>query len=126
MLNILFIADVIGSPGRKVVKDLLPGIRRRYEIGLVIANGENSAAGFDVITGGNHLWDRKESYDYLASEPRLVRPANMPPETRGQGFGVYRATDGTPVGVVNLLGRVFMKEIDCPFRAVDAALAKIA
>jgi hypothetical protein len=137
LLNILFIADVVGSPGRKVVKALLPELRRRHNLGLVICNAENSAGGFgvtrdgaaelfaagvDVITGGNHLWDKKESHGYLAEEPRLVRPANMPPATPGQGWGVFRAQDGTPVGVVSMLGRVFMKEIDSPFAAIDRAL----
>ena len=137
MPNLLFIADVLGSPGRDVVKALLPGLRRRHDLHLVICNGENSAAGFgltkdvardlfdagvDVLTGGNHLWDKKDSLEYLAEEPRLVRPANLPPGTPGEGWRVFKATDGTPVGVVNLLGRVFMKEADCPFRAADAAL----
>ena len=140
MLNVLFIADVIGSPGRDVVQALLPGIRRRHEIGLVVCNGENSAGGFgltrdsaaglfdagvDVLTGGNHLWDRKDSIAYLASEERLVRPANLPPGTPGQGQRVFVADDGTPVGVINLLGRVFMREIDCPFRSADAAVSAL-
>jgi len=140
MLNLLFIADVIGSPGREVVRALLPELRRRHDVGLVVCNGENSAGGFgltresardlfaagvDVLTGGNHLWDRKESLDYLAGEARLVRPANLPPGTPGQGWAVVEAADGTRVGVVNLLGRVFMKEADCPFRAADAALAAL-
>jgi len=137
MPNLLFIADVVGSPGRDVVRALLPDLRRRLDLHLVICNGENSAGGFgltqdsarslfaagvDVLTGGNHLWDRKEAMDYLAGEMRLVRPANLPPGTPGQGWAVYRATDGTPVGVVNLLGRVFMKEAECPFRTADQAL----
>lgn len=137
MPNLLFIADVIGSPGRDVVRALLPGLRKRLDVHLVICNGENSAAGFgltrevarelfeagvDVLTGGNHLWDKKDSMDYLAEEPRLVRPANLPPGAPGEGWRVFKATDGTPVGVVNLIGRVFMKEADDPFRTADAAL----
>jgi len=137
MPNLLFIADVIGSPGREVVRALLPGLRKRLDVHLVICNGENSAAGFgltrdvarelfeagvDVLTGGNHLWDKKDSMDYLAEEPRLVRPANIPAGAPGEGWRVFKATDGTPVGVVNLLGRVFMKEADDPFRAADEAL----
>jgi metallophosphoesterase (TIGR00282 family) len=137
MPNLLFIADVIGSPGRDVVRALLPSLRRRHDVHLVVCNGENSAAGFgltrevarelfeagvDVLTGGNHLWDKKDSMDYLAEEPRLVRPANLPPGAPGEGFRVFKASDGTPVGVVNLLGRVFMKEMDCPFRTADAVL----
>jgi metallophosphoesterase (TIGR00282 family) len=137
MLNILFIADVIGSPGREVVRALLPDLKRRHQIGLVVCNGENSAGGFgltrdsasglfsagvDVLTGGNHLWDRKESLGYLGEEPRLVRPANLPDGTPGAGWRVFQAADGTPVGIVNLLGRVFMKEADCPFRTMDRAV----
>ena len=136
-MNLLFIADVIGAPGRDVVRALLPELRRRYDLGLVVCNGENAAGGFgltrdsahslyatgiDVLTGGNHLWDRKESIGYLSAEPRLVRPANLPPETPGQGWGVFKAQDGTPVGVVNLLGRVFMKEADSPFRVAEQAI----
>ncbi len=140
-MNLLFIADVIGSPGREVVRALLPDLRRRLALSFVVCNGENSAAGFgltrdsgaelfeagvDVLTGGNHLWDRKESHHYLAEEPRLVRPANMPPGTMGEGWRVFQAADGTPVGVVNLLGRVFMKEADCPFRTADRAIEALS
>jgi len=137
MLNLLFIADVIGSPGRDVVRALLPELKRRFALDLVVCNGENAAGGFgltrdsaadlfaagvDVLTGGNHLWDRKESLGYLHEETRLVRPANLPPGTPGEGWRIVRAADGTAVGIINLLGRVFMKEADDPFRAIDAAL----
>ena len=140
MTNLLFVADVIGSPGREVLRGLLPELRRRHDVHLVICNCENSAAGFgvtrevarelfdagcDVLTGGNHLWDKKESLDYVAEEPRLVRPANLPAGTPGEGWRVFKAANGTPVGVVNLLGRVFMKEAECPFRTADAALAAL-
>ena len=139
-LDILFVADVIGSPGREVVEHVLPELKRRHQPALVIINGENAAGGFgltkdsaaallragaDVLTGGNHLWDRKESIDYLSGEPRLVRPANLPPGVPGQGWRVFPAADGTPVGVVNLIGRVFMKEADCPFRVADQAIAAL-
>jgi 2',3'-cyclic-nucleotide 2'-phosphodiesterase len=138
--EILFIADVIGGPGRDVVRGVLPALRRRLGAHLVICNGENSAGGFgitrdsalplfeagaDVLTGGNHLWDRREGAAYIAEEPRLVRPANMPDGAPGLGWRVFRATDGTPVGVINLLGRVFMKECDSPFVAVDRAVAAL-
>lgn len=140
MLNVLFIADVIGSPGREVVKALLPELKRRHDAHLTIVNAENSAGGFgvtrdsaaglfsagaDVLTGGNHLWDRKESIGYIGEEPRLVRPANLPPGTPGQGYASFKAADGTTVGVVNLLGRVFMRECDCPFRAADVAIESL-
>ena len=131
---------MIGAPGREVVRALLPALRQRHDAHLVICNVENSAGGFglnrdsgeslaaagvDVFTGGNHLWDRKESTAYVAEEPRLVRPANLPPGTPGEGWRVFRAADGTTVGVVSLLGRVFMKEADCPFRAADRVLAEL-
>jgi 2',3'-cyclic-nucleotide 2'-phosphodiesterase len=140
MLNLLFIADIIGSPGRDAVRALLPALRERYDVQLVVANVENAAGGFgfnrdsaealsaagvDVFTGGNHLWDRKESVTYVAEEPRLVRPANLPPGTPGEGARIFHAADGTTVGVVSLLGRVFMKEADCPFRAMDRVLAEL-
>ncbi len=137
MTNLLFVADVIGSPGRDVLRALLPDLKRRHDLHLIICNCENSAAGFgvtrevardlfdagcDVLTGGNHLWDKKDSIEYLAEEPRLVRPANLPEGTPGRGFRVFKAANGTHVGVVNLLGRVFMREADCPFRTADAVL----
>jgi hypothetical protein len=139
-MNLLFIADVIGAPGREVVQALLPRLRQRYDAQLVICNVENSAGGFglsrdagaalaaagvDVFTGGNHLWDRKESAAYIAEEPRLVRPANLPPGTPGEGWRVFRAADGTTVGVVSLLGRVFMREAECPFRTADRVLEEM-
>ncbi|MEO5617505.1 MAG: TIGR00282 family metallophosphoesterase [Candidatus Eisenbacteria bacterium] len=140
MIKILFIADVIGSPGRDVVAALLPGLRARHGLDLVVCNGENAAAGFgltrdtareliaagcDVLTGGNHIWDKRDSIDYLKSEPRLVRPANLPPGAPGEGWRVFAGIDGTPVGVINLIGRVFMKEADCPFRTVDLAIESL-
>ena len=141
MTNVLFIADVIGSPGREAVRQLLPELRRRHDLHLVICNCENSAAGMgvtrdtardlfqagcDVLTGGNHLWDKRDGHDFIAEDPRLVRPANLPPGTPGRGWRVFRASNGVSVGVVNLLGRVFMREADCPFRTVDQALAELA
>jgi len=138
--NLLFVADVIGSPGRDVLRGLLPDLKRRHDVHLVICNCENSAAGFgvtrevakelfeagcDVLTGGNHLWDKKEALDYIAEEPRLVRPANLPAGTPGLGWRVFKTANGVSVGVVNLLGRVFMKEADCPFRTADAAIAAL-
>lgn len=141
MTNLLFVADVIGSPGRDVLRALLPDLKRRHDLHLVICNCENSAAGFgvtkdvardlfesgcDVLTGGNHIWDKKDAIEYLAEEPRLVRPANLPEGTPGRGFRVFKASNGTPVGVLNLLGRVFMKEADCAFRTADAAVEQLS
>ena len=139
-LRILFIADVVGSPGRDVVRALLPGLRARYGLDLVVCNAENAAAGFgltrdtakdlfdagcDALTGGNHIWDKRDAMDYLGSEPRLVRPANLPPGTPGAGWRIFPGLDGTPIGVIDLIGRVFMKEADDPFRTVDLAVADL-
>ena len=132
-MRIFFIADILGGPGRKVVSSLLPDFIRENEVDFCIANGENAAGGFgltpaiaeeltslgiDVITSGNHVWDRKEIYPLLDSSNQILRPVNYPPDNPGQGTGVYKARNRIDVGVINLQGRVFMKEIDCPFRTV--------
>jgi len=131
-LRILLVGDVIGRPGRRVVKALLPQLRAEYDLDLVVANGENAAgglglttatakelfqAGVDVITSGNHIWDQKEIVPCLDSEPAILRPLNYPPGV--PGHGVWRDND---VMVVNLVGRVFMGNFDCPFRAIDELL----
>src|SRR5262249_36780358 len=138
--NLLFIADVIGAPGRDVVAGLLPDLRRRYALDLVVCNAENSAGGFgltqdsgrglleagvDVLPRGHPLSDRHEARGYLAGETRLVRPANLPEGTPGRGWGLFATPGGNPVGVVNLLGRVYMKEADSPFRAADRAIEEL-
>lgn len=130
-MRILFIGDIVGRVGRSTVRELLPGIRERLSVDLVIANGENAAggigltektgrdllqSGIDVLTSGNHIWDKREGRELTESWERLLRPANYPPGAPGRGAGVFAAADGSEVGVVNLQGRVFMQEIDCPFR----------
>jgi len=137
-LNILFIGDIVGRPGRYLVRDHLPRLVDRHAIDLVIANSENAAAGFgltrdviaelfsagiDVMTTGNHVWDKREGLDCLDLEPALLRPANYPAGTPGSGVGVYKTAVGTKVAVVNLEGRVFMSELDCPFRKADEILS---
>ncbi len=112
----------------------------RHAVDLVVANGENAAAGFgltvdvarelfdygiDVMTSGNHIWDKREIFDQLEADPRLLRPANYPPGLPGRGAGVFRTAAGTAVGVVNLEGRVFMNNLDCPFRAADALIEEL-
>jgi metallophosphoesterase (TIGR00282 family) len=136
-VNILFIADIFGSPGRKAVHDLVPELVASMGIDFLIANVENAAAGFGVtrdilaelkslgvecMTSGNHIWDRREVLPVLDEEPLLLRPHNYPPGVPGTGAKVFRARAGTPVGVLNLMGRVFMNDVDCPFRAADHAL----
>ena len=140
VLKILFIGDIIGRPGRHLVRDALPRLIDQYMIDLVVANGENAAAGFgltpdvvaelldmeiDVLTTGNHVWDKRDGLICLEQEPALLRPANYPVETPGRGVGVFRTAAGLPVAVVNLEGRVFMKNLDCPFRKADAILKEL-
>ena len=138
---VLFFGDVIGKPGRKAVREFLARVARHRDVDLVIANGENAAggvgitepvvrelfdAGVDVITGGNHFWDKKEGVPLLPTEERIVRPANYPPGgAEGRGWGVFRGRSGAPYAVVSLIGRVFMGNFDCPFRWMDAALPEI-
>ncbi|MEE9155441.1 MAG: TIGR00282 family metallophosphoesterase [Gemmatimonadota bacterium] len=129
-MRILFIADVVGKPGRQVLQACLPGLRHERRADLVIANGENLAGGYgvtppalkamfdagvDVVTSGNHIWDRREGVSLLDEEARLLRPANYPPGTPGNGSCLIEV-DGAKVGVINLQGRVFMTPIDDPFR----------
>ena len=141
-MKILFIGDIVGQPGRRIVKEMLPGLRAEFAPDLVLANGENAAAGFGitpplveelldqgiaVLTSGNHIWDKKEILPYLAehADGRLLRPANYPGNSPGHGLYVGRTRDGIDYAVMNLQGRVFMPSIDCPFRSVDALLEKI-
>jgi metallophosphoesterase (TIGR00282 family) len=139
-MRVLFVGDIVGSPGRQIVRDRLADIVSQRQIDLVIANGENAASGFgitprlaeellkmgiDVLTGGNHSWDRKEILDYMPHEPRLLRPANFPEGNPGGGMYLGMAKNGAKYAVLNLQGRVFMASIDDPFRKADCELAKI-
>src|SRR5882724_7024876 len=132
-MRILFIGDIVGRPGRQLVKTGRSALISRHDIDLVIANAENSAAGFgitreigdellewgvDVMTSGNHIWDKKEALDYIGTESRLLRPANYPAGAPGNGSYLARTRDGRSVGVVNVMGRVFMLNIDDPFAVV--------
>ncbi|MDB5073977.1 MAG: metallophosphoesterase [Chloroflexi bacterium] len=137
-MRVLCIGDVFGRPGRDALLATLPALRRSQAIDLVIANGENSAhgagltsatgrslfaAGVDVITTGNHVWQRREALDYVEREPRVIRPLNYPPGTPGRGSALVRV-GAVPVLVLNAMGRLFMKPLDDPFRALDDALAE--
>ncbi len=132
---ILAVGDIIGRPGRQAVNELLPSLRQQYRLDLVIANGENVAgglgltsttakellnAGVDVLTSGNHIWAQKEIIPYLDSEMPILRPLNYPPGVPGRGYIVNGQT-----AVVNLIGRTFMSNFDCPFRAMDKLLAEL-
>jgi 2',3'-cyclic-nucleotide 2'-phosphodiesterase len=139
-MRVLFVGDIVGSPGRQIVHDRLADIVAQRKIDLVIANGENAASGFgitprlaeellkmgiDVLTGGNHSWDRKEILEFMPHEPRLLRPANFPDGNPGSGLYLGTAKNGMKYAVLNLQGRVFMAQIDDPFRKADCELAKI-
>jgi len=130
VIRLLFIGDIVGKPGRELIRRGLPGLRSYHQADLVIANAENSAAGFgitreigddlldqgiDVMTSGNHIWDKKEAIEYIGAESRLLRPANYPAGVPGNGSYLARTGSGVPVGVLNLMGRVFMLGIDDPF-----------
>jgi hypothetical protein len=133
-MNILFIGDVVGKPGRQAVAARLPELVSSYGIDFTIANAENAAGGLGVtpgvademlalgincLTTGNHVWKHREFIEYAAREPRIVRPANYPPGTPGRGAEVYLTLQGGSVGVLSVVGRVFMEPLDCPFRAAD-------
>ena len=139
-MRVLFISDIVGSPGRQIVHDRLADIVAQRQTDLVVANGENAASGFgitprlaeellgagiDVLTGGNHSWDRREILDYIPQQPRLLRPANFPEGNPGSGVFVGTAKNGVKYAVLNLQGRVFLPAIDDPFRKADSELGKL-
>src|SRR5947208_12639676 len=132
-MRILFLGDIVGRPGRDLVRRGLAAIVDHHAVDFVVANAENAAAGFgitreigdqlldsgiDVLTSGNHIWDKKEALDYIGAEPRLLRPANYPNGVPGRGSYLARTRDGVSVGVINLMGRVFMASLDDPFAVV--------
>jgi len=135
-ISFLFIGDIIGRPGRKGLNRCLPALVRKYSPSFIIANGENAAGGIgitekvgqelfsriDVLTSGNHIWDKREAIDYLEQEPRLLRPANYPQKNPGKGSYIFKENSGKKVGILNLQGRVFMEPVDCPFRVADEEL----
>jgi hypothetical protein len=139
-LRILFIGDVNGKVGRRMAAAHLPPLRRERGVDLCVVNGENAAGGFgitgemadelfragaDVLTSGNHIWNRKEAYDILMREPRLLRPSNYPAGVPGKGIFVVPGPAGA-VAVINLMGRVFMPPVECPFREADRLLGELA
>jgi metallophosphoesterase (TIGR00282 family) len=136
-MNILFIGDIVGAPGRRTLTELLPRAVDHYCIDLVVANGENASGGIgitpqvadqflsqgvDLLTSGNHIWKHKEILPYLDDTDRLLRPANYPPETPGRGLAMVETAGGEPAAIINLEGRVFMNSLECPFRTADRLL----
>jgi len=138
-VTVLCVGDVFGEPGRRAVQTLLPRLRKQYEVDLAVVNVENAAAGFgvtpliartfldqgvDVMTSGNHIWDRKEVIGYIVKENLLLRPANYPPGTPGTGSVVVKAGPHK-VAVLNMMGRVFLPHLDCPFRKADEEIPRL-
>jgi metallophosphoesterase (TIGR00282 family) len=139
-MKILFIGDIVGKPGRRAIRELLPEIIIQHKIDFVIANCENAAAGFgvtrdvveelysyhiNVLTSGNHIWDKKEISEFVEDYEALLRPANYPAGSPGWGSVIRPDSSGRSCGVINLMGRVFMKSIDCPFRAAEREIDKM-
>lgn len=138
-IRILVLGDIIGRPGRRALQRHLPGLSKKYSPHLIVANGENAAGGIgitetvgrellervDVLTSGNHIWDKKDALTYLDKEPRILRPANYPSPCPGNGSGVFKDREGRPIAILNLQGRVFMEPVDCPFRKADVEVSRL-
>lgn len=140
IMKILFIGDIVGSPGRQAIKKIVSKIKKREDIDFTAANAENAAGGsgvtpniaqelfsygLDVITSGDHIWKKKEITEFLDSEHRLLRPENYPAGAPGSGWGIYSARNGVKIGVINLVGRVFMEAVECPFKTGRSIVEKI-
>jgi metallophosphoesterase (TIGR00282 family) len=139
-MNILFIGDIVGKPGRETVKALLPGLEKEFRLDFVIANAENAAGGsgitpavadelfacgIDVFTSGDHIFKKRDVLSIIDSNPRILRPANFPLASPGRGSGLFKTKTGQSIAVINLLGRVFMEPRECPFRVVKEELDKL-
>lgn len=139
-MKLLFVGDVVGRSGRKILNEQLERLIDRHYVDLAIVNGENAAAGYgltpsvlkeiydagaQVVTTGNHIWDKKDIYPNLDRDDRLLRPANYPPGLPGRGSAIFETAAGIKVGVINLEGRVFMKDLECPFRYADRLVEEL-
>ena len=141
IVKILFVSDIVGKPGRRILRERLPALLDEFQVDFCIANGENAAGGvgltpdvadelfglgIHVLTSGNHIWNKREILDLIPHEPRILRPANYPPGTPGRGAYVYEASNQVRVGVLNLFGRVFIPfSSDCPFRTATEHIEKL-
>lgn len=140
-MNVLFIGDIVGSPGRAAIKELLPGLVKEYKLDFVIANAENAAGGsgitqavadeifdcgIDVLTSGDHIWKKSEIFTFIDQEERILRPANFPAGAPGRGYHVYKNKSGRKIAVINVNGRVFLEPLDCPFKATRLAQEEVA
>jgi len=140
-MKILFIGDIVGSPGREAVARLLPGLQKEHSLDFVIANAENAAggsgitakvaeelfsAGCDVLTSGDHIWKKKEIFEIISGESRILRPLNFPAPLPGRGSACFKSKKGARGGVINVCGRVFMQPLECPFKTGLAAAEELA
>ena len=140
-MNILFIGDIVGSPGREAVRGLLPELQREYKLDFVVANAENAAggsgitpkiaqelfeAGVNVLTSGDHIWKKREIFEIIDKEERILRPLNFPVGVPGRGACLFKAKNGSTIGVVNVNGRVFMEALECPFKTTKQAIEVLA
>lgn len=140
-MRLLFVGDIVGKPGRACLEFVLSKLTETNEIDCIVVNGENAAGGMgitslvfqelkrigvDVVTGGNHIWDNKDIFNFIDEEPTLIRPANYPAGlTPGRGFTIFTTVNGLKIGILNLAGRVFMQPLDCPFQRADEAIAHL-
>jgi metallophosphoesterase (TIGR00282 family) len=139
-LKVLFLGDVFGKPGREILKKKLPSLVEENNVDFIIANGENAAGGIgitpdicetllymgvDIITSGNHIYKKREIYDYIERQPRLLKPANYPPSTPGSGYHIMSDKKNNKIAVINICGRVFIDYFDCPFRTIDKILSNV-
>jgi len=140
MLRILMIGDIVGRPGRTIVREKLLYLKNKYEVDFVIANGENAAggngitekiaqelfiSGIDFLTMGNHVWDNKDVFNFIETENRMTRPANYP-IAPGKGYQIVQVGKGPMIGIINISGRTFMPPLDCPFKTADNIIQKIS
>jgi len=139
-MKILFIGDIVGRPGRKAVKEIVPDLIEKKGLDFVIANGENAAGGsgltpsiteellsygIDLLTSGDHIWKKREIIDYIAVSKNLLRPLNYPKETPGRGSAVIKSKKGYTIGVINIAGRVFMSPLECPFKTAEEEIKNL-
>ncbi|MDD4899987.1 MAG: TIGR00282 family metallophosphoesterase [Candidatus Omnitrophica bacterium] len=140
-MKILFIGDVVGSPGRLAIKELLPGLKKEFALDFVIANAENASggsgitlkvaeelfsSGVSVLTSGDHIWKKREIFEVINQDERILRPLNFPAGAPGRGENVFKSENGVKVGVINLQGRVFMEALECPFKAARKAIEALS
>jgi metallophosphoesterase (TIGR00282 family) len=140
-MKVLFIGDIVGAPGREAVSKLLPELKKEYALDFVVANAENAAGGsgitprvaeelfglgIDVLTSGDHIWKKREIFEIINQEERILRPANFPIGAPGRGFGLFKSKAGSKIGVINVNGRVFLEALECPFRTAKAAQEELS